>query len=123
MFLLVLLTLLVGGCVAPDLPQTSTNVPPTTVAEVKPVETPIAVISPMPQPVKLPMPITSTLDDIQKLIKGSRCAAVLLRTTGGTKGEFGPIRRKQVELRPECDGMLLEVQKFVQSNPVVCSLL
>lgn len=50
-------------------------------------------------------------------------AAVLLRTTGGTKGEFGPIRRKQVELRPECDSMLLEVQKSVQANTEVCSLL
>jgi hypothetical protein len=50
-------------------------------------------------------------------------AAVLLRTTGGTKGEFGPLRKKAVELRPECDDMLQKVQSFVQANPSICSQL
>ena len=51
-------------------------------------------------------------------------AAVLLRKHGGQKkGEFGPIRKKQVELRPECDGMLREVETFVKQHPQVCQAL
>jgi len=50
-------------------------------------------------------------------------AAVLLRVHGGTKGEFGPLRRKEAELRPECDKMLGEVQSYVQLNPSVCGVL
>jgi len=49
-------------------------------------------------------------------------AAVLLRRHGGIRrGEFGPIRRKQVELRPECDAMLREVEEQVRAHPGVCS--
>jgi hypothetical protein len=51
-------------------------------------------------------------------------AAVLLRRHGGQKkGEFGPIRKKQVELRSECDGMLSEVETFVKQHPQVCQVL
>ena len=35
---------------------------------------------------------------------------------------WGPINRREVEIRPECNVMLLEVQKFLDSEEV-CSLL
>ena len=50
-------------------------------------------------------------------------AAVVLRMSGGKKGEFGPIRKKRAEVRPACDTMLSEVQAFVKSNPTVCPAL
>ncbi len=64
----------------------------------------------------------------QKLTKAcpafaTEYAAVLMRTSGGSKGEFGPIRKKQAEVRLECDSMLSEVQKYVQSDPGVCAQL
>ena len=48
-------------------------------------------------------------------------AAVVLRKSGGSKGEFGPIRKRVVELKPECDAMLLQVQQLVQASPDLCS--
>lgn len=30
-------------------------------------------------------------------------AAILIRVLGGTRGEFGPLRKKAAEIRPECD--------------------
>jgi len=64
----------------------------------------------------------------QKLTKecpafSTEYAAVLLRTLGGTKGEFGPLRKKAAEIRPECDAMLLQVQKIVEEQPSLCELL
>jgi hypothetical protein len=67
--------------------------------------------------------------DWQRLTK--RCpayateyAAVLLRKHGGQRrGEFGPIREKQAELRPECDAMLHKVGDYVRQHPEVCSAL
>lgn len=50
-------------------------------------------------------------------------AAVLLRKNGGTKGEFGPLRNKATELRPECDAMLKQVQSLVTAKPALCKLL
>lgn len=50
-------------------------------------------------------------------------AAVLLRTLGGTKGEFGPLRKKEAEIRPECDAMLKQVQDLVLTNLNVCDSL
>lgn len=50
-------------------------------------------------------------------------AAVLLRLTGGTRGEFGPIRKKNVELVPACDTMLKDIQKYVDSYKEVCKEL
>ena len=48
-------------------------------------------------------------------------AAVVLRKNGGTNGEFGPVRRHEVELLPECDTMLKNIQGFVESHPEACS--
>jgi hypothetical protein len=50
-------------------------------------------------------------------------AAVVLRKHGGPKGEFNPIRKRQAELRPECDNMLQLIQTHVQQHPEVCSAL
>lgn len=50
-------------------------------------------------------------------------AAVLIRAHGGSKGEFGPLRKKKAELIPACDGMLKKVEDLVRSNPEVCSAL
>jgi hypothetical protein len=50
-------------------------------------------------------------------------AAILLRKTGGTRGEFGPLRRKAAEIRPECDQMLKQVQDVVKAQPGLCDLL
>lgn len=50
-------------------------------------------------------------------------ATVLIRKTGGTKGEFGPLRQKKAELRTECNTMLDQVQTYVTENPEVCKLL
>jgi hypothetical protein len=66
--------------------------------------------------------------DWQKLTKScpafaAEYGAVVLRTHGGMKGEFNPIRKRQVELRPECDSMLLKVQTYVEQHPEVCSRL
>jgi hypothetical protein len=47
-------------------------------------------------------------------------SAVVLRTLGGTKGEFGPIRRKEVELIPECDSMLIQIQQVIKEQPELC---
>jgi len=49
--------------------------------------------------------------------------AVVLRTHGGPRGEFNPIRKRQAELRPECDAMLHEAQTLVEQHPEICSAL
>jgi hypothetical protein len=49
--------------------------------------------------------------------------AVVLRTSGGSKGEYGPIRKRAAEILPECDKMLLAVQQIVQSDSKACSEL
>lgn len=54
---------------------------------------------------------------------GAEFAAVLIRKSGGTQGEFGPLRRKEAELRPECDLMLQTVQRLIDANPSYCSVL
>ncbi len=66
--------------------------------------------------------------DWQRLTKvcpafATEYGAVVLRRNGGARGEFGPIRGHQTELRPECDAMLRGVQDFVQQHPDVCSSL
>jgi hypothetical protein len=48
-------------------------------------------------------------------------AAVLLRSSGGSSGEFGPLRNKKVELRRECDVMFAEIQHRVRNDPQICS--
>ena len=66
--------------------------------------------------------------DWQRLTKvcpafAAEYGAVVLRRNGGARGEFGPIREHQTELRPECDAMLRSVQDFVRQHPDVCSSL
>lgn len=64
----------------------------------------------------------------QKLTKScpafaTEYAAVLLRTSAGKKGEFGPIRTKKTELLEICDSMFRQVQDLVESKPALCDQL
>ena len=66
--------------------------------------------------------------DWQRLTKAcpafaTEYAAVVLRTSGGQCGEFGPLRKKKAEVRSECDSMLSKVQALVHANPKICSSL
>jgi hypothetical protein len=66
--------------------------------------------------------------DWQKLTKAcpafaTEYAAVVLRTSGGSRGEFGPIRRREAQLTSACDTMLSKVQDHVASHPEVCAAL
>lgn len=47
-------------------------------------------------------------------------AAVLLRSHGGSKGEFNPLRKKQVEVNPDCFGLLGQVESLLRSQPELC---
>lgn len=47
-------------------------------------------------------------------------AAVVVRVSGGSKGEFGPLRSQNAEVRSECDDMLKEIQRRAQANPAIC---
>lgn len=38
-------------------------------------------------------------------------AAILTRKSGGTKGEYGPLRQKKAELNKDCDDMLQAIEK------------
>jgi hypothetical protein len=48
---------------------------------------------------------------------------VVIRSSGGGKGEFGPIRKKRVQILAVCDSMLAQIQDLVQSNPELCASL
>lgn len=66
--------------------------------------------------------------DWQRLTKScpafaTEYAAVVLRQHGGSRGEFGPIRRKQAEVQPACDAMLKDVEAYVSKHPQVCNSL
>jgi len=50
-------------------------------------------------------------------------AIALLRTSGGSRGEWGPLRTHAAQVRPECDNMLKEVQEIVEKNPSLCAEL
>jgi len=50
-------------------------------------------------------------------------AAALLRTSGGSKGEWGPLRTGAAQVRPECDSMLQQVQNAINANPSLCNEL
>lgn len=50
-------------------------------------------------------------------------AAVVLRTSGGTNGEFGPIRNRAAQLVPACESMLKQVQTYVINTPSACAAL
>ncbi len=47
-------------------------------------------------------------------------AAVVLRTSGGSRGEFGPIRNQKAEVAPQCDAMLAKVQELTE-QPGFCA--
>ncbi len=66
--------------------------------------------------------------DFQKISKecpsfAAEYAAMMLRLSGGSVGHYGPLRRKDAELRPECDQMLQKVQTLVETNPGLCASL
>lgn len=66
--------------------------------------------------------------DFQKISKecpsfSTEYAAMMLRLSGGSVGHYGPLRRKDAELRPECDQMLQKVQALVEANPSLCATL
>ncbi|MFD2056663.1 hypothetical protein ACFSQT_27385 [Mesorhizobium calcicola] len=66
--------------------------------------------------------------DWQKLTKScpafaAEYAAVLLRTSGGKKGEFGPIRTRKAQVLPECDSMLSQIQALIKATPQICDTL
>ncbi len=66
--------------------------------------------------------------DFQELEKAcpafaAEYAAVMLRVSGGATGHYGPLRRKEAEVRAVCDEMLREVQELVHETPDVCSVL
>jgi len=48
-------------------------------------------------------------------------AAVLLRLNGGSKGEWGPLRKKVVQINKTCYDMLGAAQTYVAANPSVCN--
>ncbi|MBU6376307.1 MAG: hypothetical protein KGQ59_09955, partial [Bdellovibrionales bacterium] len=50
-------------------------------------------------------------------------AAVLLRTHGGSKGEFNPLRKQQAEVNADCFGLLGQVESRLRSQPELCSAL
>jgi len=50
-------------------------------------------------------------------------AAVLLRLNGGSKGEWGPLRTKAAEVRPECFSLYGSVQNYVAAHPAICTVL
>lgn len=64
--------------------------------------------------------------DWQRLTKtcpafAAEYAAVVLRQSGGSKGEFNPIRKRQAEVLGVCDSMLADVQTYVENHPEACS--
>ena len=66
--------------------------------------------------------------DWQKLTKAcpafaTEYAAVVLRSSGGSRGEFGPIRRKAAQLTKACDAMLSKVQAYLAANSQACAAL
>lgn len=66
--------------------------------------------------------------NFQKLSKecpafSAEYAAILVRRSGGTKGEFGPLRQKKVELNKDCDSMLKQIDSLIESNKAICDTL
>jgi hypothetical protein len=47
-------------------------------------------------------------------------AAVALRHM---RNHWGPINRKQAQVRPECDALLSQVQAAIDASPALCSAL
>lgn len=50
-------------------------------------------------------------------------AAVLSRVYGGSLGEFSTYRRKEAEVRPECEDLLKQIEKLVESSPDICKII
>lgn len=50
-------------------------------------------------------------------------AAFMLRVSGGSLGHYGPLRRHEAEVRPECDAMFGEIQALIEANPYYCRFL
>lgn len=50
-------------------------------------------------------------------------AAILVRKSGGTKGEYGPLRNKRVELNKDCNEMLKQIDSLIESNKTICDTL
>ena len=50
-------------------------------------------------------------------------AAVMLRVSGGSTGHYGPLRRHEAEVRPECDALFRQVQSLVEQNAAACGSL
>ncbi len=50
-------------------------------------------------------------------------AAVMLRVSGGSLGHYGPLRRHEAEVRPECDAMFDAVQTLVEEHRNFCPFL
>jgi hypothetical protein len=48
-------------------------------------------------------------------------AAVVLRTSGGSHGEYGPIRNRAAEVRPVCNAMLADIQALIRNEPQLCA--
>jgi hypothetical protein len=66
--------------------------------------------------------------DWQRLTKNcpafaTEYGAVVLRTHGGPRGEFNPIRKQEAEVLPECDGMMQQVQTYIEQHHEICSAL
>jgi len=64
----------------------------------------------------------------QKLTKecpafSAEWAAILVRKSGGTKGEFGPLRTKRAELNKDCGLMLQQIDSLIERNKNYCDLL
>ncbi len=50
-------------------------------------------------------------------------AAVMIRVSGGSKGHYGPLRRREAEVRPECDAMFAAIQALVEEHRAFCPFL
>lgn len=64
----------------------------------------------------------------QKLTKecpafAAEWTAILVRYSGHAKGEFGPLRRKAAEVRPECIDMLKQVEDKVLKTDGFCDVI
>ena len=50
-------------------------------------------------------------------------AAVMLRVSGGSGGHYGPLRRREAQVRVECNTMLGEIRQLIETNPLYCEFL
>jgi len=50
-------------------------------------------------------------------------AAVMLRVSGGSGGHYGPLRRREAQVRVECNTMMNEIRQIIETNPLFCEFL